>query len=142
MLYEALSPDCSHSVLLDNKGTFHGYDINFKAGISQSSIQERIGFLLLSLHGISQKVAGDTEPIGEMSEFGNMDLAFLPVNQPYTMTVSQCVKAAELIHPKTLIPYHCSDTDLSGLSESLKGIEVIIPQFTCFPPCSETSQRR
>ena len=92
--------------------------------------------------GFRVYVAGDTEPIGEMSEFGNIDLAFLPVNQPYTMTVSQCVEAAELIRPKTLIPYHYSDTDLSGLSESLKGIEVIIPQFTCFPPCSETSQRR
>ena len=97
---------------------------------------------IFDFDGFRVYVAGDTEPIGEMSEFGNIGLAFLPVNQPYTMTVSQCVEAAELIRPKTLIPYHYSDTDLSGLSESLKGIEVIIPQFTCFPPCSETSRRR
>ena len=39
----------------------------------------------------------------------------------------KALSAAELIRPKVLIPYHCGDTDLSGLSESLKGIEVIIP---------------
>ena len=45
MIFEALSPSCDHSVLLDNKGTFHGYDINFKADITQASLQERIRFL-------------------------------------------------------------------------------------------------
>lgn len=42
------------------------------------------------------------------------------------MTVSQCVEAAELIRPKTLIPYHYSDTDLSELPERLSGMEVKI----------------
>ena len=82
---------------------------------------------IFDFEGFRVYVAGDTEPIGEMSGFGNVDLAFLPVNQPYTMTVDQCVEAAELIRPKILIPYHYGDTDLSGLSETLKGIEVIIP---------------
>ena len=45
MIYEALSPTCDHSVLLDNKGTFHGYDINFKADITQESLRQRIRFL-------------------------------------------------------------------------------------------------
>ena len=76
--------------------------------------------------GFRVYVAGDTEPIAEMSELGRIDLAFLPVNQPYTMTVSQCVEAAELIRPKTLIPYHYSDTDLSGLPEKLTGMDVKI----------------
>ena len=84
--------------------------------------------------GFRVYVAGDTEPIEEMSAFGNIDLAFLPVNQPYTMTVSQCVQAAEIIRPKVLIPYHYGNTDLSALSESLKGVEVIIPhQISSFP---------
>ncbi len=29
----------------DNKGTFHGYDINFKADITKSSLLKRTGFL-------------------------------------------------------------------------------------------------
>lgn len=79
---------------------------------------------IFDFDGFRVYVAGDSEPIDEMSELRSIDLAFLPVNQPYTMTVSQCVEAAELIHPKTLIPYHYSDTDLSGLPEMLKGIDV------------------
>lgn len=35
----------SAGVLLDNKGTFHGYDINFKADITQESLRKRIRFL-------------------------------------------------------------------------------------------------
>ena len=34
--------------------------------------------------------------------------------------------AGDLIHPKTLIPYHYSDTDLSGLPGLLEGMEVKI----------------
>ncbi|MGM9739382.1 MAG: MBL fold metallo-hydrolase [Candidatus Cryptobacteroides sp.] len=79
---------------------------------------------VLDFDGVMVYVAGDTEPIDEMAELGSIDLAFLPVNQPYTMTVSQCVEAAEIIRPKILIPYHYSDTDLSGLPEMLKGMEV------------------
>ena len=45
MIYEVLSPSCGHSVLLDNKGTFHGYDINFKADITQESLRQRVRFL-------------------------------------------------------------------------------------------------
>ena len=45
MIYEALSADCAHSILIDNKGTFHGYDINFKADITQESLRQRIRFL-------------------------------------------------------------------------------------------------
>ena len=46
MIYKALSDGCSHAVLLENKGTFHGYDINFKADITRKSVQERISFLI------------------------------------------------------------------------------------------------
>lgn len=76
--------------------------------------------------GFRVYVAGDTEPIEEMADLEGIDLAFLPVNQPYTMTVSQCVEAAGVIRPKTLIPYHYSDTDLSGLPDMLPGMEVKI----------------
>ena len=71
-------------------------------------------------------VAGDTEPIDAMKNLGKIDLAFLAVNQPYTMTVGQCVEVANDIRPNTLIPYHYSDTDLSNLPSILEesGIEV------------------
>ena len=79
---------------------------------------------LFDFEGFRVYVAGDTEPIEEMSQLGSIDLAFLPVNQPYTMTVSQCVEASGVIRPRTLVPYHYSDTDLSALPELLKDVDV------------------
>ena len=79
---------------------------------------------MLTIDGLRIYVAGDTEDIPEMAELNDIDVAFLPVNQPYTMTVEQCVNAANIIKPKVLIPYHFSQTDLSGLAEQLSGIDV------------------
>ena len=80
---------------------------------------------LFNIDGLTIYVAGDTEPIPEMaglsSVYGPVDVAFLPVNQPYTMTVPQCVEAVESIKPKVLIPYHYSKTDLSDLPGLLSG---------------------
>jgi Predicted Zn-dependent hydrolases of the beta-lactamase fold len=71
-------------------------------------------------------IAGDTEDIPEMKNLKNIDVAFLPVNQPYTMTVAQAVKAAKMFSPKVLYPYHFGNTDVKPLEELLKdsGIEV------------------
>lgn len=55
---------------------------------------------------------------------GAIDIAFLPVNQPYTMTVEQCVAAAKAISPKILIPYHFGQTDITSLPDSLPETDV------------------
>ncbi|MBQ7575564.1 MAG: MBL fold metallo-hydrolase [Bacteroidales bacterium] len=87
---------------------------------------------LFNIDGLVLYVAGDTETIPEMAAlkniYGPVDVAFLPVNQPYTMTVDQCVEAAKMIAPKVLVPYHFSATDLSALPSLLEGtgIEVRI----------------
>ena len=64
-----------------------------------------------------------------MAAIQGVDIAFLPVNQPYTMTVDQCVAAAKVLQPKVLIPYHFSQTDLSSLPEQLPGITVLLRQM-------------
>lgn len=85
---------------------------------------------ILNFDGTRIYIAGDTEDIPEMADIKNIDLAFLPVNQPYTMTIDQAEKAALTIKPKILIPYHYSDTPISQLKERLdkdnSGIEVKI----------------
>lgn len=65
-------------------------------------------------------VAGDTEDIPEMAQLKDIDIAFLPVNQPYTMLPEQVVKAVELFHPAVLYPYHFGETDMNTLQELLK----------------------
>ena len=81
---------------------------------------------VLDIDGLRIYIAGDTEDIPEMAGLKDIDVAFLPVNQPYTMTVPQCVAAARMIAPKVLIPYHSSETDLSQLPELLPEIDVRI----------------
>lgn len=79
---------------------------------------------VLSLDGFRIYIAGDTEDVPEMADLEDIDVAFLPVNQPFTMTVEQCVHAAQMIRPKVLVPYHFSDTDVSGLPELLPEVDV------------------
>jgi len=65
-------------------------------------------------------VAGDTENIPEMAGFKNIDIAFLPMNLPYTMTPEMTAAAAKMIRPKILYPYHYGSTDTSLLTALLK----------------------
>lgn len=85
---------------------------------------------ILTIDGTRIYVAGDTEDIPEMSQIKDIDLAFLPVNQPYTMTIDQAEKAALTIKPKILIPYHFGETPVEQLKERLdkdnSGIEVLL----------------
>ena len=91
--------------------------------------QGRDNGFIFTIDGLRIYVAGDTEDIPEMANIKDIDVAFLPVNQPYTMTVDQCVHAAEVLQPKVLIPYHFSNTDLSGLPDRLPDIKVLLRQM-------------
>jgi len=65
-------------------------------------------------------VAGDTENIPEMKNLGIIDIAFLPMNLPYTMTPEQTADAAKMIHPKVFYPYHYGNTDVTKLTDLMK----------------------
>jgi L-ascorbate metabolism protein UlaG (beta-lactamase superfamily) len=65
-------------------------------------------------------VAGDTENIPEMKKLEDIDVAFLPMNLPYTMSPEMVADAAKAFRPKILYPYHFGDTDTSELVELLK----------------------
>lgn len=56
-------------------------------------------------------IGGDTENVPEMSALKNIDVAFLPMNLPYTMTPELVAEAASVIKPVILYPYHYGDTD-------------------------------
>jgi L-ascorbate metabolism protein UlaG (beta-lactamase superfamily) len=66
-------------------------------------------------------IAGDTEDVPEMKALKGIDIAFLPMNLPYTMTPEQVADAAKAFRPKVLYPYHYGDTDASRLVGLLKG---------------------
>lgn len=65
-------------------------------------------------------VAGDTENIPEMKKLKKIDIAFLPMNLPYTMTPEMAADAAKVLEPKILYPYHYGQTDPNELMSLLK----------------------
>lgn len=74
-------------------------------------------------------IAGDSENTPEMKALKDIFIAFLPMNQPYTMTPEQVAEAAKAFRPQILYPYHYGDTDTGLLPALLKdtpGIEVRI----------------
>jgi L-ascorbate metabolism protein UlaG (beta-lactamase superfamily) len=74
-------------------------------------------------------VAGDTENVPEMKDLKQIDVAFLPMNLPYTMTPEQVADAARVLRPKVLYPYHFGNSDTAALVNLLKdekGIDVRI----------------
>ena len=74
-------------------------------------------------------IAGDSENTPEMLALRNIDIAFLPMNLPYTMSPEMAADAAKSFKPKILYPYHYGNTEPSKIVELLKdeaGIEVLI----------------
>ena len=78
-------------------------------------------------------IAGDTENTPEMKALKGIDVAFLPMNLPYTMSPEQVADAARAFRPKVLYPYHYGDTDTGQLVRLLqgeKGIEIRIRKLS------------
>jgi L-ascorbate metabolism protein UlaG (beta-lactamase superfamily) len=68
-------------------------------------------------------VAGDTENTPEMTVLTDIDIAFLPMNLPYTMTPEMVASATRAFKPKILYPYHYGETDTSKIVELLKDVD-------------------
>ena len=65
-------------------------------------------------------IGGDTENTPEMANLKNIDIAFLPMNLPYTMTPQMVADGAKSFMPDILYPYHLGDTDPQLLVDLLK----------------------
>jgi L-ascorbate metabolism protein UlaG (beta-lactamase superfamily) len=75
---------------------------------------------LLTLGDKRLYVAGDTENIPEMKGLTAIDIAFLPMNLPYTMTPEMVADAVLCFRPKVLYPYHFSGSDPAELTTIMK----------------------
>jgi len=67
-------------------------------------------------------VAGDGENTPEMKALSGIDVAFLPMNLPYTMTPEMVADAARAFKPKILYPYHYGNTNTDELIDLMKGV--------------------
>lgn len=82
---------------------------------------------ILTIGGSRIYVAGDTEDNPDVLAIRDIDIAFLPVNQPYTMTVGQCARVIDSMRPTVFYPYHFGGgssedrTDLDALKAAVEG---------------------
>ncbi|MEW7278598.1 MBL fold metallo-hydrolase [Aquimarina sp. 2201CG1-2-11] len=67
--------------------------------------------------------SGDTEDISEMRALKAIDIAFVTMNLPYTMTVENAADAVLAFKPKQVYPYHYRST--KGLSDVVKFKELV-----------------
>ncbi|MCC6862292.1 MAG: MBL fold metallo-hydrolase [Bryobacterales bacterium] len=83
---------------------------------------------VVSYGGMRIYIAGDTSATPEMASLQRVDVAFLPMNLPYTMTPEEAAAAAKSFRPKIVYPYHYRGSDLAAFEKALagSGIEVRI----------------
>ena len=71
-------------------------------------------------------IAGDTENTPEMKALRNIDVAFLPMDLPYTMTLEMVADAARAFKPEILYPYHFGETNTDKITNLLNDTDIII----------------
>jgi L-ascorbate metabolism protein UlaG (beta-lactamase superfamily) len=79
---------------------------------------------VLTLGGKRVYFAADTEGTPEMKALKNIDVAFLPINLPYTMPPKEAAEAARAFQPKILIPYHQGQANPQEVADALKDTRI------------------
>ena len=87
--------------------------------------REDCGYVITLDDAVRIYISGDTEPTDELRALKNIDVAFICVNQPYTMKPEQVVEAVRAIKPQIYYPYHYGQvdepTDVDRLCKMLEG---------------------
>ncbi|MGZ4732425.1 MAG: MBL fold metallo-hydrolase [Terriglobales bacterium] len=77
--------------------------------------------------------SGDTEGVPEMRALKNIDVAFVCMNLPYTMSPDEAADAVKAFHPKIVIPYHYRGSDLSVFQKGLEGTGIEVRPLEWYP---------
>jgi L-ascorbate metabolism protein UlaG (beta-lactamase superfamily) len=65
--------------------------------------------------------SGDTEAIPEMLALKNIDVAFVCMNLPPTMSAAEAAAGVKVFHPAIVYPYHYRGQDLQVFVKGLEG---------------------
>ena len=79
---------------------------------------------VLTMGGKKIYIAGDTEDTAEMRALKGIDIAFLPMNLPYTMTAAKAADAIRQFKPKIVYPYHYRGGD--GTKANLEELKKLV----------------
>jgi L-ascorbate metabolism protein UlaG (beta-lactamase superfamily) len=93
--------------------TVFGMDIEAVPAYNDRHTRGEGNSYVLTLSGKRLFMAGDTEDVQEMRALSNIDVAFLCMNLPFTMSVTQAASAVREFQPKVVYPYHFRNQDLT-----------------------------
>src|SRR6202790_1886854 len=88
---------------------------------------------VLTYGGTRIYFSGDTEGIPEMRALNNIDVAFICMNLPYTMTPEEAADAVKAFHPKVAIPYHYKGQDTMAFKKALDGTGIDVRLLEWYP---------
>jgi L-ascorbate metabolism protein UlaG (beta-lactamase superfamily) len=74
---------------------------------------------VVTLGGRRVYIAGDTEAVPEMRALKAIDVAFLPMNLPYTMTPEQAADGVLAFKPRIVYPYHYRGSDIALFAKAV-----------------------
>jgi L-ascorbate metabolism protein UlaG (beta-lactamase superfamily) len=83
---------------------------------------------VITYNGKRIYVAGDTEGHREMRALKNIDIAFIPMNLPYTMPPEEAAEAVKAFKPKVVYPYHYRNSDTKVFAKALEGTGIEVKE--------------
>jgi len=103
-----------YGIAIRNGGTTEMLGIGIEAIPAYNTTAEQLKFhpkgrdngYVLSKKGVRLYISGDTEAVPEMRSLEDIDIAFVCMNLPFTMTVEQAASAVNTFKPRVVIPYH------------------------------------
>ncbi len=123
---EQLTPELRKSAtVLTNGQTGELLGVKIEAIPMYNLTAERLKFhtkgrgngYVVTLGGKRIYLSGDTEDIPEMRALKDIDVAFVCMNLPYTMTVEQAAQAVRAFKPRVVYPYHYRGSDINKFKE-------------------------
>ena len=110
---------------------------NTTAGKEKFHPKGRDNGYVLTMGGKRVYIAGDTEDTAEMRALKDIDVAFLPMNLPYTMSVAKAADAIRGFKPRIVYPYHYRSHDgakadmeqLKKLVGEQSGVEIRVREW-------------
>ena len=109
---------------------------NLKRGPSEGKFYHDKGRgngYVLTYGGKRIYISGDTEGIPEMRALKNIDVAFVCMNLPYTMTPEEAAEAVRAFHPKIVYPYHSRGSDVKAFEKGLEGTGIEVRLRNWYP---------
>lgn len=91
-----------------------GMTVEAVAGYNANHLYTTNNSYVLTLGGKRIFISGDTGNTSEIRGLTDIDVAFVCINRPFTMTVSEATNCVRAFRPKIVYPYHYRDSSAFG----------------------------